>query len=255
MTTAPLLIGKKRFTKLLNRRVALTIAFLTLLVVFVIRWNGFTLITWASENLSGTVVRHSGGRQRLVALTFDDGPSAKYTLRMLSILDRYHAHATFFEVGKNMRRYPEITRQVLLSGNEIGNHTETHPYIERLNSTRVALEIDDCARDILDVAHVSTSLFRPPRGAWNPIIFREATKRKLKIVLWSTALEHEATPNPGAMAKAALDSIQPGGILLMHDGAYPSRESTVIALPSVIETLQKRGYRLVTVSELLDAHD
>lgn len=255
MTSAPLHIEKNRSTKRQNRRVGLIVAPLALLVVFLFRWNGFTLLSWASENLSGSVIRQSGAQKGLVALTFDDGPSAEYTLRMLSILSRYHAHATFFEVGKNIRRYPEITRQVLLSGNEIGNHTETHPYIERLNSARVALEIDDCARDILDVAHVSTSLFRPPRGAWNPVVFREATKRKLKIVLWSTALEHEATPTPEAMAKAALDSIQPGGILLMHDGAYPSRESTVAALPSVIETLQKRGFRLVTVSELLAAHD
>ncbi len=109
-----------------------------------------------------------------------------------------------------------------------------------------------CDEALKTFVGIRTYLFRPPRGDWNPTIFREAKESDKHIVLWSVALEHEATPGPAEMAARALNLVRPGAIILMHDGANRSRESTVRALPLLIDGLKAKGYRFDTVPELLN---
>ncbi len=99
-------------------------------------WNGFTLPVWVLEMNSGRVVSHASTSERVVALSFDDGPDPTYTPRVLQILNKYNIKATFFEEGRMIRLHPDLTRRVLAEGHVLGNHTETHPYIARLSRAR-----------------------------------------------------------------------------------------------------------------------
>jgi peptidoglycan/xylan/chitin deacetylase (PgdA/CDA1 family) len=216
-----------------------------------VRWNGFTLPLWLAEMHSGVVVSRASTDSLLVALSFDDGPDPTYTPRVLQILKRYGAKATFFEEGRMIRLHPDLARRVMSEGHVLGNHTETHPYIERFTRAGVHAEIAACDEALRSFVGIRTYLFRPPRGAWNPTIFSEARSRNDHIVLWTIALEHQATPAPGAMAARVLERVTPGAIILMHDGANRSRESTVEALPLLLDGLKARGYRFVTIPELL----
>lgn len=232
-------------------RITLAICILLVMAGTVVRWNGFTFVSWWRENHSGRVFTHAQTTRRVVALTIDDGPDPAYTPRVLDILNHYGAHATFFEEGKMVRLYPELARRTLREGHVIGNHTFNHPYIERMDRRGVQNEIDGCEQAITAATGMHTGLFRPPRGAWNPTIFAEVERHNSRIILWSVALEHEATPTPQQMADRVLSQIRPGYIILMHDGVYPPRESSVRALPILLEGLRKQGYTVVTIPELL----
>ncbi len=196
------------------------------------------------------ITRASDGT-KVVALTIDDGPDPRYTPRVLDILQRGNAHATFFVVGQNVRAHPELARRIIAQGHVIGNHTDTHPYLNRLSAQQVQTEINGCDTALQTRLGLRAYLFRPPRGLWNPTIYRAAQQRDDHIILWSVALEHHATPAPQQMADRVLRMIHPGDILLLHDGGSVSRDTTVEALPLVIKGLQARGYRCVTIPELL----
>jgi len=221
-------------------------------MICVVPWNGFTLPVWLLEMHSGLVISHGPTSEPEISLSFDDGPDPTYTPRILNILKQYGVKATFFEQGRMIRLYPQLSRRVITEGHVLGNHTETHPYIERLSRSGVRSEIDGCDEALLSYVGVRTYLFRPPRGAWNPTIFHDAKMRQDHIVLWSVALEHADTPLPDEMAARVLRLVRPGAIVLMHDGARTSRESTVEALPMLLDGLKARGYRIVTIPELLN---
>ena len=214
-------------------------------------YQGFTLPEWWRDLHSGVVVSRAPTSEKVVALTFDDGPDPAYTPRVLAILRRYSLHATFFEQGRMIQRYPQIARSVVAQGSVIGNHTSTHPYLTRLSPQEIHREIDSCDRILASQVGISTNLFRSPRGDWNPVVYREMVRDHDRLILWTIALEHHDVPTPQSMAQRVLQHIQPGDIILMHDGAFVSRETTMQALPLLIEGLQQRGYRCVTVSELL----
>ncbi len=214
-------------------------------------WHGFALREWWLDAHSSEIVWRGDDRTRLVALTFDDGPDPAYTPRVLDILRYYGVKATFFEEGRLIVMHPELTRLAIAQGHEVGNHTFGHPYLNRENERQVRSEIARCDICLYDAAHYRTHLFRAPRGQWNPIIYREAQRDDERMIDWTVALEHQEARTPQAMAARVLRLVRPGGIILMHDGAYMSRESTVRALPLLLDGLRARGYRCVTVSELL----
>ncbi len=217
-----------------------------------ISWNGFTLAQWWSESRSGLVRSGADTNVKLVALTFDDGPDPRVTPQVLKILKRYHVKATFFFVGRQTNKYPRLAAAVLADGHVIGNHTFTHPYLERKTRRGVADEMQACDATLKNTLHLRTHLFRPPRGNWNPTIFREARRAGDHIILWTVAVEHHDAPTARAMASRALRLIRPGGFVLRHDGGGArSRQTTADALPLLLDGLQKRGYRCVTVPDLL----
>jgi peptidoglycan/xylan/chitin deacetylase (PgdA/CDA1 family) len=214
-------------------------------------YHGFTLPEWWRDVHSGVIQSHRVTNDKIVALTFDDGPDPTYTPRVLATLRRYSLHATFFQEGRMVERFPELSRRVLAEGHAIGNHTYSHPYLVRLSPQQVRQEIDACERCIQKSVGISTTMFRPPRGDWNPSIYKETLHHHEHLILWSVALEHHEVHTPQEMAQRVLNRVKPGDIILMHDGAFVSRETTVQALPILIDGLLKRGYRCVTVPELL----
>lgn len=204
--------------------------------------------------LSGTIMYEILAHEpfpKVVALTFDDGPHPVYTPKILDILQRYNVKATFFLIGKQVEQFPEIARQIVSEGHEIGNHTYSHPNnLPKENWDEVRSEIEKCSTAIERVTGIRPKFFRPPRGFLNYRVLTLAQLEGYTIVLWTVSADHKDAPTPQAMAKRVLKLVHPCAIILMHDGRVSSRWKDVKALPLIIEGLRKQGYEFVTISEL-----
>lgn len=189
---------------------------------------------------------------KLIALTFDDGPHPIYTPQVLGILRRYKIKATFFLIGERVGRYPEVARQIVAEGHEVGNHTYSHPNgLPKKSLEAIKQEIEICSATIEQVTGIRPQLFRPPRGFLNYRMLTIAQLEGYTTVFWTVSADQKNAPTPEAMAERVLRLAHPGAIILMHDGRINSRWKDVKALPLIIKGLKKQGYKFVTVSELL----
>jgi peptidoglycan-N-acetylglucosamine deacetylase len=178
-----------------------------------------------------------------VALTFDDGPSRTQTPAILATLDRLGAHATFFEEGRHVRGREALMRQILASGDEIGNHSFHHPVDPgegELASTQAAIRA---------ATGFTPCLFRPPYGELDRKEREAARANGLQLVFWTLDSEDDTHPGVGPIRARVVRRTKPGSIVLLHDGGH--HPQTVEALPGIVAGLQRRGLRLVTVTELL----
>jgi peptidoglycan/xylan/chitin deacetylase (PgdA/CDA1 family) len=194
-------------------------------------------------------VREGGGTAREVALTFDDGPGP-YTPQLLSVLEREHVRATFFAIGKMERYFSESTVRQLQDGDVVGDHTQTHPLLARLSAREQREELFEGIVRIELVGGPRPRLFRPPYGSFNAVTMRELHTLGLLMVLWSADTGDYQQPGVPVIVQRALAGAHPGAIILMHDGGG-DRAQTIAALPEIIHGLRRRGYRLVTVPQLL----
>jgi peptidoglycan-N-acetylglucosamine deacetylase len=188
-------------------------------------------------------------RRREIALTFDDGPGP-YTPRVLAVLERHHVKGTFFEIGRNVVAYPRFTAELARAGMVIGDHTEQHPPMSQLGASAQAWELDETAKAIWDAGAPRPLLFRPPYGSFDATTLALLRERNMVMVLWTVDTSDYALPGVSRIRYTALSGARPGAIILFHDGGG-DRSQTVAALPRIIERLRQRGYRLVTVPELL----
>jgi peptidoglycan/xylan/chitin deacetylase (PgdA/CDA1 family) len=186
----------------------------------------------------------NGPRERkVVALTFDDGPS-DYTDYFLRVLGEKDVPGTFFEVGQVMPGREDEMRQVLAQGGELGDHTMDH--VEYPGYAQIA----GAARRIEAYTHFKPCLFRPPGGGVDASVVATAGSLGMRTVNWDVDPQDWSTPGTGAIYANVVGHAQPGSIVLMHDGGGP-RGETLAALPRIIDTLRARGYRFATVTELL----
>ena len=186
-----------------------------------------------------------------IALTFDDGPHPKITPKILEVLREYGVRATFFEIGENIRYYPDIAKMVLSEGHEIGNHTYSHPHINKINKSNLCQELYDCDEAMKDILNYTTSLFRPPEGIVDDEIRAIAQDMNYSVILWSVDTKDWAGKSASDMILNVEQNVKPGDIILMHD--YTSRNChTVEALRQIIPRLLEKGYTFVTVSELIN---
>jgi peptidoglycan/xylan/chitin deacetylase (PgdA/CDA1 family) len=191
-------------------------------------------------------------REKIVALTIDDGPHPRFTPEILKILDRYHAKATFFMIGERMARYPALVREVRARGHIIGNHTFTHPVdLRRCSESQVVQELGRCQTEIRGLTGERASLFRPPRGRIGAAAFAIAEDQGYRVIGWTMSADNRLARTPEAMAERVLKHVSPGMIILLHDGTTPSRAKDVRAAELIVRGLRQHGYRLVTVPELL----
>jgi peptidoglycan/xylan/chitin deacetylase (PgdA/CDA1 family) len=196
-------------------------------------------------------VKEGSERTREIALTFDDGPGP-YTPGVLDVLERYHVHATFFEIGEMLRYFGASTLRELRDGDVIGDHTETHPEMARLSAHEQHEQLFEQMARIQLLGGPRPVLFRPPYGSYDSTTMRELHRLHLLMVLWSADTDDYLQPGVPVIVQRALAGAHPGAIILMHD-AGGTRTQTIAALPAIIEGLRARGYRLVTVPQLL--HD
>jgi peptidoglycan/xylan/chitin deacetylase (PgdA/CDA1 family) len=196
-------------------------------------------------------VKAGGDRAREIALTFDDGPGP-YTPGVLDVLERFHVNATFFEIGEMLRYFSASTLRELRDGDVIGDHTETHPEMARLSAHEQREELFEQLARIELLGGPRPLLFRPPYGSYNATTMRELDALHMLLVLWSVDTDDYLQPGVSVIVRRALAGAQPGAIILMHD-AGGTRTQTIEALPLIIRALRARGFKLVTVPQLL--HD
>ncbi|MCL1468847.1 polysaccharide deacetylase family protein [Argonema galeatum] len=193
------------------------------------------------------------GEQKVIALTFDDGPWPKTTLQVLNILKKNNIKATFFWVGQCVKNYPQLAQQVVAEGHAIANHTWSHSY-RKMNASQAAHEIDDTADLIYKTTGVRTFLFRPPGGIMNNGPAGYAEQKNYAIAKWSNdPMDYRPLPAQ-KLIKNVLRKAKSGDIVLMHDGGG-NHSATVRALPEIIDKLSSQGYKFVTVPELLEMKD
>ncbi|MSX01891.1 MAG: polysaccharide deacetylase family protein [Actinobacteria bacterium] len=195
------------------------------------------------------IVSQAGMENKEVALTFDDGPS-EYTGAILDTLKKYDADATFFTLGNQVGLYPLPMQRAVAEGHVVGNHTWDHQDLTRLGPKDIRTEMSQQAGAVTGKALPAPKLFRPPYGAYNAAVVAEARKQGMLTVLWSIDTNDYTRPAPAAMAQQVIDTVQPGAIILMHDGGG-DRTTTSAALPMILKGLEKKGYKMVTVPQLL----
>lgn len=197
-----------------------------------------------------TVITHGNPHLPEVALTFDDGPSI-YTPQILAILQRYNAKATFFPIGQSITEFPSYLQQDLTGGNTVGNHTFTHPHLTTLSYPAIYKELSDTQNAVQNATGTRPTLFRPPFGEYNADVLTAANQLGLTVVTWSADSSDWNNPQPSAaqIASNVLGAAGNGAIFLLHEGG--NRANTVAALPAIIEGLQARGLRLVTLPQML----
>jgi peptidoglycan/xylan/chitin deacetylase (PgdA/CDA1 family) len=181
-----------------------------------------------------------------IALTFDDGPHPEFTDRIVSVLRKENAHATFFVVGIQAAKYPYLVQELSLAGHEVAGHTFTHRNLSHLSDGEIRRELTVTGELIYDIIRKRSLLFRPPGGQYDARVIRVAEEMGLEMVLWSVFPKDHEEENADAIVEKVLAQAQDGGTVLLHSG----REPTLAALPRIIEQLRSKGYEFMTVSEL-----
>jgi len=186
--------------------------------------------------------------QPYIAMTFDDGPSSANTPRLLELLKQRNIKATFFLIGQNAASNPDIVRRILADGHEIGNHSWTHPQLSKLSDDRVTTEINKTQDAVKEASGFTPTLLRPPYGA---ITARQRewieSQFGLSIILWSVDPFDWKRPGASVITQRILSQVRPGAIILSHD----IHKQTVDAMPATLDGLIAKGYKFVTVTQLI----
>lgn len=195
------------------------------------------------------------GKQKVIALTFDDGPWDKTTEQVIDILEKNNIKATFFVVGQHLNTRQELGKKIVEAGHVIANHTWNHPdQSSKMSQDRIKSEIGRTAELIYKITGRTTTLFRPPGGVLVNGLADYAKERKHTIVLWSADSVDWYYKSAEEVTAKVMNKASNGGIVLLHDGGGP-RDHVVKALPDIIAGLRKQGYEFVTIPELLTIKD
>ena len=183
-----------------------------------------------------------------IAMTYDDGPHPQNTPRLLDILRKRNIKATFYVIGRSVNLYPQLTRRIVAEGHEIGNHTWTHPNLKTLSNADVRKELNSTRDIIVSTCGVKPRTMRPPYGAlrqdqraW---IYKEYG---YPTILWSVDPEDWKRPGVSVVTSRIVNNTRNGGIVLAHDLHKP----TIDAMPGTLDGLLRKGFKFVTISQLL----
>lgn len=183
---------------------------------------------------------------RTVALTFDDGPTPEYTRQILDILDQYQVQATFFLLGQQVARNPDLAREIVRRGHSIANHTWDHPSLNKLSAARIDSEISATDTIIQQTTGLRPTCVRPPYGAINQTVISRINGSFHNAVDWNVDPLDWKKPGTAAIINRVLSGVRPNSIVLMHDGGG-NRSQTVAALPYIITALRDRGYSFTSI--------
>ncbi|SFJ24899.1 polysaccharide deacetylase family sporulation protein PdaB [Halobacillus dabanensis] len=203
----------------------------------------------------GTAIWDVPISSKYIAITFDDGPSPKYTPEILDILEEYDARATFFVVGSRAQENPSIIKSMVEDGHELANHSYHHPDFTGISKQDLISEMDNTAAVLENLTGVPPKLFRPPGGVYNDIIVNTANEEGYMVVMWSWHQDTRDWKSPGVhkIVSTVLNNTRNGDIVLFHDYGG-DRSQTVKALKQILPQLKEEGYEFVTVSELMQKH-
>ncbi|TDO63853.1 peptidoglycan/xylan/chitin deacetylase (PgdA/CDA1 family) [Kribbella sp. VKM Ac-2571] len=178
---------------------------------------------------------------KYVVLTFDDGPDATYTPMVLGILAQYGAKATFFEVGQNVQKHPELTKRVHEAGHSVQNHTWTHADLRNLGAAAFRQQVTSTDTTIRTQIGSTPACLRPPYGGVNATVRQRAKALGKDLVVWTVDSRDWTKPGTAAIVQRVLKNVHSGSVILMHDGGG-NRTQTVAALPVILKALKAQGY-------------
>ena len=204
-----------------------------------------------SFQVAGDIVTHAETDKKVVALTFDDGPT-EYTQQILDMLDDLDVKCTFFLIGEAMESHMEEAKAIAAAGHQVGSHSYSHRRMVFKSSQFMAAELDKTNELIRQAGYEGEIMFRPPYGKKLVLLPLALQQRGMTTVMWSREPEYEGdmSGTAEAIADNVIRMVQPGDIIAMHlmyDSSAPSRE----AVPLIVARLRDEGYTFVTVSELL----
>ncbi|MCR4401281.1 MAG: polysaccharide deacetylase family protein [Firmicutes bacterium] len=200
------------------------------------------------------VVRQWTPATPAVAITFDDGPDTTYTPKILDVLARHGVRATFFLIGQAAEKHPEVVARIVNEGHAIGNHTYFHSNLSRMAAWQVLADLEKAQQVFSRLTGQEPTVVRPPYGALDPPAVEAIGKRGLKVVLWTVDSLDWWGLRKDQILKNVLPALKSGVIVLHHSSGGPEEDltGTVEALPEIIAALKQKGYRFLTVPEVLD---
>ncbi|MCK4777157.1 MAG: polysaccharide deacetylase family protein [Actinomycetia bacterium] len=192
--------------------------------------------------------------EKIVALTFDDGPDPYYTKKILEVLHRYNVKASFFVIGELASKYPFLIKEINSEGHTLGNHTLTHRDIELKSESEVRKELLEVNKILKDITGKEVTWFRPPGGEVNDNILKAANSLNLKTVLWDVDPRDWKKYAPQIIYEEVVGKITREDIILLHDGGG-NRMNTLNSLPKIIQSLQQKGYSFFTLDDLFTTYE
>ncbi|WP_425059664.1 hypothetical protein SCACP_02610 [Sporomusa carbonis] len=242
------------YLRLLKRpvRLGLGVAVLGIAVGFILTLNAVL----PENHFYGPVFSQVRTNQKLVALTFDDGPHPPYTNQILDILKERQIPATFFVIGQNAAKYPDLVRRIAAEGHQLGNHTYNHIDLLKADRQAIISEIDTTNRVIAGIIGYAPHVVRPPHGFRDAVVMDAMAEYNMKVVEWSVSSRDWVNPGVDIIVGRTLGKVKNGSIILLHDGdgvaGAASRAQTAEAARQIIDKLLAQGYKFVTVDEILN---
>lgn len=210
---------------------------------------------YQSNDYEDLIIKNGNSNEKIIALTFDDGPDEIFTHQILDILKKYNIKATFFVVGEKVQYNKKIIKREFEEGHEIGNHTYTHINVSKQSYNTIKKEISDTQSAIKSVTGVEPKVFRPPYRAISKDMCKIVKDKNMNVVLWSY-VDAKDWRNPGvdSIVSSIENGVQNGCIILLHDynNIRNDKSQTIQALDIIIPDLISKGYKFVTVSELIE---
>lgn len=185
--------------------------------------------------------------EKKIAISFDAAWGADYTEDLLKILKKYDVKTTFFLVGFWVDKYPEMVKRIDEEGHEIGNHSSKHPHMSQLSKEQIKEELAKTSDKIEAITSKKVTLFRPPFGDYNNRLIETSRELGIQVIQWDVDSLDYKDYGADAIVKRVLSKVKNGSIVLFHNNATYTKD----ALPIVLENLQKEGYKVVPVSELI----
>ncbi|NLY85410.1 MAG: polysaccharide deacetylase family protein [Tissierellia bacterium] len=242
----------RRLANDIHKLFNMAIVAILLLIISII--NSYPKAIYVSIDTNQAVFSKGTKKQKVIALSFDDGPHPKYTIEILDILKEYDIKATFFVLGMHAEKYPEIIKRQVEEGHEIGNHSYSHINMRKATKKQIREEFEKTQEIIYSIAKIRPKVFRPPYGNYNRDVIEIISSDDIPIVLWTFYQDSKDWSNPGvdSIVNTTLSKVQNGDIILFHDYVYKNESHTVEALKIIIPELLNKGYKFVTISELLN---
>lgn len=233
----------------------LTITTATILALVIYSTVTYKLMNSRTYQVFGEIVPRVETSQKVIALTFDDGPTEKAD-DILKVLDQAGVKATFFLIGSEMEKHPDEAKKIIQDGQEVGNHTYQHNRMIFKSPTYISNEIEKTDQLLRDAGYQGEILFRPPNGKKLLYLPYYLKQHDRKTIMWD--VEPESYPDIAGssdkIVQYTVDHTKPGSIILLH-AMYDSRSESLKALPRIISTLKAQGYQFKTVSELMAMAD
>jgi peptidoglycan-N-acetylglucosamine deacetylase len=221
---------------------------------FALLWFPYSgALVWGACNVSSgfymPVICSADTKEKVIAITFDDGPLQEYTPQILDILHQHQAPAAFFCIGKNISGREELLKKIDAEGHVIGNHSFTHHFwFDMFGSRKMLAELQQMDNEVSDTIGKKPRLFRPPYGVTNPNLRRAVKRGGYAAIGWNIRSLDTVTPDAATLLNRIKPAVRPGAVLLLHD----SMAVTVQALPELLTYLRTEGYRIERIDQLLN---